>query len=68
MIGAMLVIFLLLPESPWWLAGKNKLEKAEKILLRYNGHIEGYNVHDNIVGLLPYKSFNVQCMLRIAIL
>jgi sugar porter (SP) family MFS transporter len=48
MIGVMLIIFLLLPESPWWLAGKDKLEKAEKILLRYNGHIEGYNVQDNI--------------------
>lgn len=51
MIGVMLIIFLLLPESPWWLAGKDKLDKAEKILLKYNGHIEGYNVHDNIVSL-----------------
>ncbi|KAF8851310.1 MFS transporter [Acephala macrosclerotiorum] len=48
MIGAMLIIFLLLPESPWWLAGKDKLEKAEKILLRYHGHIEDYNVQENI--------------------
>ncbi|KUJ10532.1 general substrate transporter, partial [Mollisia scopiformis] len=48
MVGVMLVIFLLLPESPWWLAGKGKLDKAKKILLRFNGHIEGYNVQENI--------------------
>ena len=50
MIGIMLIIFLLIPESPWWLAGKEKLEKASKILLRFNGHIPGYNVNEVIVS------------------
>ncbi|KAH8593537.1 general substrate transporter [Bisporella sp. PMI_857] len=48
MIGAMLVIFVLLPESPWWLAGKGNLHGAEKVLSRYNGHIEGYSVQEHI--------------------
>lgn len=52
MIGAMLVIFLLLPESPWWLAGQEKLEKAAKVLLRFNGHVPGYNVDEVIVSLV----------------
>lgn len=51
MIGLMLIIFLLLPESPWWLAGKDKLDRAEKILLQYNGHVDGYNVRDSIVSV-----------------
>lgn len=50
MIGCMLIIFLLIPESPWWLAGKGKLQSAEKVLLRYHGHIEGYNVQEQIVS------------------
>ncbi|KAF7189943.1 MFS transporter fmqE [Pseudocercospora fuligena] len=48
MVGVMGIVFLLLPETPWWLCGKSKTEKASKILLRYNGHIEGYNVHQVI--------------------
>ncbi|RDW62205.1 putative maltose permease (MalP) [Coleophoma cylindrospora] len=48
MIGTMLIIFLLIPESPWWLAGKGKLQSAEKVLLKYHGHIEGYNVQEQI--------------------
>tara|TARA_R110002060_G_scaffold66372_2_gene75206 strand:+ start:294 stop:473 length:180 start_codon:yes stop_codon:yes gene_type:complete len=59
MIGMMLAIFLLIPETPWWLAGKGKLEKAEKILLRYNGHIKGYNVKEHIVSPPPRSSSHV---------
>jgi len=48
MIGAMLIIFLVIPETPWWLVGKGRLEKAAKVLTRYNGHIKGYNAEDQI--------------------
>jgi len=48
MIGAMLIIFLVIPETPWWLVGKGRLEKAAKVLTRYNGHIKGYNAQDQI--------------------
>lgn len=56
MIGMMLAIFLLIPETPWWLAGKGKLEKAEKILLKYNGHIKDYDVKEHIVSFPPRSS------------
>lgn len=49
MIGGMLIIFLLIPESPWWLVGQEKRDKAAKVLTRFNGHIEGYNVQEVIV-------------------
>ncbi|KAG8631596.1 hypothetical protein KVT40_000736 [Elsinoe batatas] len=48
MIGVMLIIFLLLPESPWWLAGKGKTEKAAKVLNLVNRDIPGYNAHEVI--------------------
>ncbi|WWD09795.1 hypothetical protein V865_007923 [Kwoniella europaea PYCC6329] len=48
MIGVMGIIFVLLPESPWWLVSKGKLDKASKVLQRYYGHIEGYNVSDEV--------------------
>ncbi|WWD01055.1 hypothetical protein V866_007993 [Kwoniella sp. B9012] len=48
MIGVMGIIFVLLPESPWWLVSKGKLDKTSKVLQRYYGHIEGYNVSDEV--------------------
>lgn len=62
MIGGMLIIFLLIPESPWWLAGKGKVDKAAKVLQRYNGHLEGYNVDEMIVSLFfapPFYSLSL---------
>lgn len=49
MIGAIGFIFVLLPESPWWLVSKGKLEHAAKILKRYNGKVKEYNVDEQIV-------------------
>lgn len=49
MIGVTIIIFLIIPESPWWLVSKGKLESASKILERYNGRVEGYNVQEQIV-------------------
>lgn len=51
MIGVSAVIFILIPETPWWLTSKGKLDKAAKVLERYNGNIEGYDVQEQIVGL-----------------
>jgi hypothetical protein len=50
MIGGIGVIFVFLPESPWWLASKGKLEKAAKILHSCNGQVEGYDVQEQIVS------------------
>lgn len=59
MIGVMFVIFLLIPETPWWLASKEKLDKAAKVLLRYNGHIENYNVDEVIVSNHCYSQYDL---------
>ena len=48
MIGLMLICFLLLPETPWWLCSKSRTEAAAKVLTRFNGHVPGYNVHEVI--------------------
>ncbi|KAJ5950918.1 uncharacterized protein N7479_009331 [Penicillium vulpinum] len=48
MVGIIGVIFVFMPESPWWLVSKGKIENAAKILTRYNGKIDGYNVDEQI--------------------
>lgn len=48
MIGLMGLIFLLLPESPWWLTSKGKQEKAARVLTRLNGNVEGYNTREHL--------------------
>lgn len=49
MIGAIAIIFVLLPESPWWLVSKGKLDKAAKVLTFCNGNVDGYDVQEQIV-------------------
>lgn len=48
MIGLMAGIFLILPESPWWLVRKNKIEKAKKVLTwNYKG-VPGFDADHEI--------------------
>jgi hypothetical protein len=54
MVGLAGIIFVLIPESPWWLVGKDKVDEAANILQRYNGHVKGYDVQEQIV--LPHLS------------
>jgi hypothetical protein len=58
MIGVIVIIFILIPETPWWLVSKGKFDQASKILQRYNGKIQGYDVQQQIVSFLsPYLNF-----------
>lgn len=50
MVGLIAVIFLLIPESPWWLVSQGKIDKGAKILNRLNGKVDGYSVDGQIVS------------------
>jgi MFS transporter, SP family, general alpha glucoside:H+ symporter len=43
------IVFAFLPETPWWLASKGKLDKARKVLQLCNGGVEGYDIEEQIV-------------------
>lgn len=53
MVGATIIIFIIMPETPWWLVSKGKLDKASKMLRRYNGRVEGCDVSKQIVCEMP---------------
>lgn len=48
MIGVILIIFVLLPESPWWLASKGKVDEASKVLHRCFANVEDFDVDQQI--------------------
>ncbi|KAH7339191.1 general substrate transporter [Pyrenochaeta sp. MPI-SDFR-AT-0127] len=48
MIGVAGIIFVLLPESPWWLVSKGKLDKAKKVLNKYHGDLDDHEVQEQI--------------------
>lgn len=48
MIGLIGIIFAFLPESPWWLASKGKLDKATRVLQLCNGDVKGYEIQEQI--------------------
>ena len=60
MIGVIAVIFIFLPETPWWLASKGKVDKAAQALQTFHGHVKGYDVQEQIVGF-PSIFFRVFC-------
>ncbi|OAA64363.1 General substrate transporter [Niveomyces insectorum RCEF 264] len=43
MIGIIGIVFALLPETPWWLVSKDKMDKARKTLHTCNGDIANYD-------------------------
>lgn len=50
MIGVSAIIFVFLPETPWYLVSKGKLDKAAKVLTRMHGRKEGYNIQEQVVS------------------
>lgn len=51
MVGIIGLIFVFLPESPWWLASQGKVDKAAKVLKLCNGGVEGYDIQEHIVSV-----------------
>ncbi|KAF7122119.1 hypothetical protein CNMCM5793_000075 [Aspergillus hiratsukae] len=48
MIGISIIIIFIIPESPWWLVSKDKQTQAAKILQRFYGRVEGYDIQEKI--------------------
>jgi hypothetical protein len=50
MVSLIGIIFAFIPESPWWLASKGKIDKATKVLQMCNGGVEEYDIQEHIVS------------------
>lgn len=48
MIGIAVIIYLFLPESPWWLVSKGKIDQARKILLFKNHSVPDYDIESEL--------------------
>ncbi|KAL2823213.1 general substrate transporter [Aspergillus cavernicola] len=48
MVGIAGIIFVFLPESPWWLVGKDRFDKAAQVLHTCNGRVQGYDTQEQI--------------------
>ncbi|WVQ82451.1 hypothetical protein IAT38_004580 [Cryptococcus sp. DSM 104549] len=44
MLGIMLIIYVYIPESPWWCANRELHDRGRAIIKRLNGNIDGYDV------------------------
>jgi SP family general alpha glucoside:H+ symporter-like MFS transporter len=53
MIGLAIIIYIFLPESPWWLVSKGRLEDARKILQKKNSSVPGYDL-DAELGIIVH--------------
>ncbi|EPE07151.1 sugar transporter [Ophiostoma piceae UAMH 11346] len=48
MVGLIGLVFVCLPETPWWLVSKNKMDKAETSLQILNGDIKDYDYKEQL--------------------
>ncbi|CEL12021.1 hypothetical protein ASPCAL15114 [Aspergillus calidoustus] len=51
-LGIMLIIYILVPETPAWCVTAGKHERAKKNLKRLNGHVKDYNVDHQLQVLV----------------
>lgn len=55
MVGAIGLIFMLLPETPWWLVSKGKMDKAKKSLQTLNEDVKDHDYGEQLVTFSHYK-------------
>ncbi|THX25351.1 general substrate transporter [Aureobasidium pullulans] len=48
MIGVSAIIFVFLPETPWYLVSKGKLDQAKKVLTKMHGRKQGYDSQEQV--------------------
>ncbi|THY83187.1 general substrate transporter, partial [Aureobasidium pullulans] len=48
MIGVSAIIFVFLPETPWYLVSKRKLDQAKKVLTKMHGRKQGYDSQEQV--------------------
>lgn len=48
MIGGLLIIYVVLPESPWWLVSKGKNDRARRVLGFLHRGIAQYDVEEHL--------------------
>lgn len=49
MVGVAGIIFVFLPESPWWLVSQDRPEDAERMLQRYHQQTEDFDTQEQVV-------------------
>ncbi len=54
MLGVLLIINVLLPESPWWLVQTGKIDKAEEVLEKTHKGVPGYETKHELVSPLHF--------------
>lgn len=46
MVGLMIIIYAIVPESPWWCANAGRHDQGKAVLRRLNGKISSYDVDE----------------------
>lgn len=49
MVGTMGIIFLIVPETPWWLLANGKRDKAARIMHKFDNKSKPTNIERRLV-------------------
>lgn len=55
MVGLAGIIFFVIPESPWWLVSKGRLDSAGKVLKTFYGDLSDAEVSERLVRRTPNR-------------
>jgi MFS transporter, SP family, general alpha glucoside:H+ symporter len=52
MLGGLMIIYAILPETAWWSVSKDKIDKARKSLKFMYGGIQGYDIEEELAVMI----------------